>query len=318
MNYVAVAAVLPVWLFASRFMEKRTGFNLSLVAGELLPAVTLVAAPSLPASWVKPAFIFYSVIGALSARVTFEDAMLADCVEYDQLYSGKRREGQYQGAENTLLDFASVFQNAVGFAVLAAAGTRGCGCGCGYACGCGCGCGCGRYTWCLMLWLANDTKLTCLRPMHHRGSGYKEGAQVQPASVVTSARIVAAVPIVVMFVLQALMMGYRLSKRRHASVVHALQTHQQGRPAVDPLTNAMVPPPDEVRPHTHGHTHTRALLPACRAVNDAATAILPHAWCGCVTLCVRLCVCDCVCLCVTVLVAVCVCDCVCGRVYVPV
>ena len=169
-----------------------------------------------------------------------------------------------------------------------------------------------------MLWLANDTKLTCLRPMHHRGSGYKEGAQVQPASVVTSARIVAAVPIVVMFVLQALMMGYRLSKRRHASVVHALQTHQQGRPAVDPLTNAMVPPPDEVRPHTHGHTHTRALLPACRAVNDAATAILPHAWCGCVTLCVRLCVCDCVCLCVTVLVGVCVCDCVCGRVYVPV
>ena len=58
--------------------------------------VILVAAPSLPASWLHPAFIAYSIVGAFTARVTFEDAMLADCIEYDQLFSGKRREGQYQ------------------------------------------------------------------------------------------------------------------------------------------------------------------------------------------------------------------------------
>lgn len=58
--------------------------------------VILVAAPSLPSAWVHPAFFAYSVVGAFTARVTFEDAMLADCIEYDQLFSGKRREGQYQ------------------------------------------------------------------------------------------------------------------------------------------------------------------------------------------------------------------------------
>lgn len=121
-------------------------------------------------------------------------------------------------------------------------------------------------------------------------AGYREGSKTQPESVVTAARIVASFPIPVMFVLQALMMGYNVTKKRHRAMVRALQLHQQGRPVTDVLTGRVVDPPDLVR-HASG---------ACAPVLNCAvvTELTRRSRTPCIRgLCLRAHVCTCVCPC---------------------
>lgn len=90
-----VSASVPMWLAIAR----RTGKKPAAFTGALaLGAMTAVTYPLLPPGEIAPVLVFACGIGGLAAgAVILFEALVADAVDYDELKTGKHREGLYYG-----------------------------------------------------------------------------------------------------------------------------------------------------------------------------------------------------------------------------
>ncbi|MCZ6887086.1 MAG: MFS transporter [Gammaproteobacteria bacterium] len=110
---------LPVWVWAARKFEKKPvwlvsfvpGFTASLTLffmdkGDLIPTLFVLA-------WAGAAF---------GAGLFLGPAMQADVIDYDELYTGKRREAQYGALWSIMTKFMIIPSMSVPLAILASAG----------------------------------------------------------------------------------------------------------------------------------------------------------------------------------------------------
>ncbi|WP_299432884.1 MFS transporter [uncultured Meiothermus sp.] len=84
--------VLPVWNLVSARVGKKAAF----IAGLLTLSLSLVLLVTLsPAGWLSPLLLFFTVFAGIGTATVllFPWAMIPDVVEFDELASGKRREG---------------------------------------------------------------------------------------------------------------------------------------------------------------------------------------------------------------------------------
>jgi len=111
---------LPIWIFLARRFGKKFAWLCSFVPGitgsvaiffllgegDLLPAAAILV-------WTGSAF---------SAGMFLGPSMQADVIDYDELYTGKRREAQYNGLWSVMTKFTVIPSMAVPLAILAAYG----------------------------------------------------------------------------------------------------------------------------------------------------------------------------------------------------
>lgn len=97
--FVTAAIFLPFWLWLSRRLGKKAAY----VSGAMLLMFTLLALFIIPSDAVTPAYIlcFFAGIG-VSAIHVLPWAIIPDVVEFDELKSGRRREGLYSGFASLL------------------------------------------------------------------------------------------------------------------------------------------------------------------------------------------------------------------------
>jgi GPH family glycoside/pentoside/hexuronide:cation symporter len=111
---------LPIWMFLARRFGKKFSWLCSFVPGitgslaiyfflgegDLIPAAAILV-------WTGSAF---------SAGMFLGPSMQADVIDYDELYTGKRREAQYNGLWSVITKFTVIPSMAVPLAILAAYG----------------------------------------------------------------------------------------------------------------------------------------------------------------------------------------------------
>jgi GPH family glycoside/pentoside/hexuronide:cation symporter len=108
---VSVSLSVVLWLWVSkRIGKKRAAFTGALSLGLL----TMVTYPFLPPGQLLPVLIFASGLGGLTVgSVILFEALVADAVDYDELKTGRHREGLYYG----IWTMATKFARAAGLAM---------------------------------------------------------------------------------------------------------------------------------------------------------------------------------------------------------
>ena len=124
LGYGTGVVTLPVFVRLARQFGKRQVWILSFVLSFTCQAL-LTALPSFiygdsAAPWV----MFFFMIGgmAFSTGQFLGPSMQADVIDYDELYTGKRREGQYGALWSIVTKFAIIPSSAIPLAVLATLG----------------------------------------------------------------------------------------------------------------------------------------------------------------------------------------------------
>lgn len=108
---LSVSLSVVLWLWVSRRIgKKRAAFTGALSLGIL----TIVTYPLLPAGHLMPVLVFASGFGGLTVgSVILFEALVADAVDYDELKTGRHREGLYYG----IWTMATKFARAAGLAL---------------------------------------------------------------------------------------------------------------------------------------------------------------------------------------------------------
>ena len=113
---------------ADYFHDPFVLFGFLLVYGAVLTLAAFIP-PSLPM-----VYILGSVIGiGMGAWFVIPDALLGDCIDYDELHTGVRSESGYTVIETNLQQFMEVPAYAIPFTTVGLLGylsNGGCGCGC--------------------------------------------------------------------------------------------------------------------------------------------------------------------------------------------
>lgn len=92
--FVTAALCLPLWVWVSRRFSKKAAF----VAGMSFMAVVLLGVAYLEPGQTTLVFVLAALAGVgLSTAHVIPWALVPDCIEYDELRTGRRREGQHYG-----------------------------------------------------------------------------------------------------------------------------------------------------------------------------------------------------------------------------
>jgi len=111
---------LPIWILLARRFGKQTAWLTSFVPG-IVASLALFFLPG-KGDLLLTAIILVVGGSAFSAGLFLGPAMQADVIDYDELYTGKRREAQYGGLWSVMTKFTVIPSMAVPLAILAAYG----------------------------------------------------------------------------------------------------------------------------------------------------------------------------------------------------
>ena len=124
LGYGTGAVTLPVFVrLARRFGKKQVwilSFVLSFICQALLTALPSFIQGNAGAPWVMGFFMIGGM--SFSTGQFLAPSMQADVIDYDELYTGKRREAQYGALWSIVTKFAIIPSSAVPLAVLATLG----------------------------------------------------------------------------------------------------------------------------------------------------------------------------------------------------
>ena len=111
---------LPIWIFLARRFGKKFAWLCSFIPGITgsLAIFFLLG----PGDLMATAAILVWTGSAFSAGMFLGPSMQADVIDYDELYTGKRREAQYNGLWSVMTKFTVIPSMAVPLAILAAYG----------------------------------------------------------------------------------------------------------------------------------------------------------------------------------------------------
>jgi GPH family glycoside/pentoside/hexuronide:cation symporter len=111
---------LPVWILLARRFGKKIAWLISFVPGVTgsLAIFTLLG----PGDLTLTAVILVWTGSAFSAGMFLGPSIQADVIDYDELYTGKRREAQYNGLWSVMTKFTVIPSMAIPLAILAAYG----------------------------------------------------------------------------------------------------------------------------------------------------------------------------------------------------
>lgn len=134
MIVVAVAVMsVPILIWAANKYTKRRA--MMFISGTL--GVIFILASLSPATRAGTYILaVFMGVGAVGTNM-LPDAMLADIIDYDELYTGMRAEGVYTVVETNLQQFIEIPAGVAPLLVLSAVGfvnNAGCSCGCGTKC----------------------------------------------------------------------------------------------------------------------------------------------------------------------------------------
>ncbi|MGD8759910.1 MAG: MFS transporter [Anaerolineales bacterium] len=96
---IVATLALPLWTWLARRFSKRSAY----ITGMLFWAVVQVALIAIRPGQIG-LVMFFAVLSGLSVSTAhvLPDAIFPDVIEWDELYTGQRREGMYYGAKNLI------------------------------------------------------------------------------------------------------------------------------------------------------------------------------------------------------------------------
>ena len=111
---------LPVWMRLARVLGKKRAWLISFVPGfsGSLMIFFLIG----PGDLIPMALILLWAGSSFSAGMFLGPSMQADVIDYDELYTGRRREAQYNGLWSVMTKFTVIPSMAVPLAILASYG----------------------------------------------------------------------------------------------------------------------------------------------------------------------------------------------------
>ncbi|MEJ2155673.1 MAG: MFS transporter, partial [Desulfobacteraceae bacterium] len=117
--FVTGIAFLPLWIRLSASIGKKPAWLLSMLinAGAFLGVYFLGAGDE----WIYGILVVASGIG-FGATLALPSSLQADVIDYDEMVSGKRREGQYVGMWSVAKKLAAAVGVGTGLTVLGAVG----------------------------------------------------------------------------------------------------------------------------------------------------------------------------------------------------
>ncbi len=117
--FVTGIAFLPGWIFISRRTEKKAAWLASMVVNTGAFVGVFFLGPGDAA--IYGILVFFSGIG-FGATLAIPSAIQADVIDYDELLTGERREGQYIGLWSIAKKFAAAVGIGAGLSILGLAG----------------------------------------------------------------------------------------------------------------------------------------------------------------------------------------------------
>lgn len=114
--HLAVAvAFFPVMARLAPWVGKRRLYSWAIFAiAALFPLFFFIGRVPLPITPSVQAVVLMALVGIpLSALYMLPNPLIADCVDYDELMTGKRREAMYYGVQNILQNAAMAFSTVV-------------------------------------------------------------------------------------------------------------------------------------------------------------------------------------------------------------
>ncbi len=111
---------LPLWIYLARRFGKKRAWLCSFVPG-ISGSIGIYFLLG-PGDLLETAAILAWTGSAFSASMFLGPSMQADVIDYDELYTGKRREAQYNGLWSVMTKFTVIPSMAVPLAILAAYG----------------------------------------------------------------------------------------------------------------------------------------------------------------------------------------------------
>ena len=117
--FVTGIVFLPAWIFVSRKTEKKAAWLASMAINTGAFACVFFLGPGDAA--IYGVLVFLSGIG-FGATLAIPSAIQADVIDYDELLTGQRREGQYIGIWSISKKFAAAIGIGAGLAILGMAG----------------------------------------------------------------------------------------------------------------------------------------------------------------------------------------------------
>lgn len=117
--FVTGIVFLPAWVFLAKKTGKKYAWILSMAinTGAFIGVFFLASGDA----WIYGILVFFSGIG-FGATVAIPSAMQADVIDYDELITGQRREGQYIGLWSITKKLAAALGVGAGLSLLGAAG----------------------------------------------------------------------------------------------------------------------------------------------------------------------------------------------------
>jgi glycoside/pentoside/hexuronide:cation symporter, GPH family len=182
---------LPMWVWFARRVGKLNAWLTSFFLGISGGAAMFLLRPG-DIHWLM-VVICWAGIG-FGAGLFLTPSMQADVIDYDELYTGKRREAQYTAFWSMLPKFIAIPSAAIPFAILASL-------------------------------------------------GYVPNAVQSPHVVFAIRAIFALTPATCSALSFLIARHFPITQAIHTAILVGIDRHAHGEPALDPLTNMMVPPP---------------------------------------------------------------------------
>ena len=182
--------------------------------------------------------MIFGVGVGLGAVVSFMvmDSMLADCIDYDAMRTGRRAEAVYTVAETNLQQLVEVFGGTLPLCMMAAVGFENNG---GCECGCGVKCTQSYHRWSC----PGDIGYACTDDFD-AALIFGDQARIAPCVVQSSDGVVWVVRFFMLglpgllFIWATLAASrYQITKTTHELIIAATEEFQSSGAAVDPLTN---------------------------------------------------------------------------------
>lgn len=184
---------LPAWVWLARRAGKKTAWLLSFISaftGSI--ALFFVGEGQL---WQVGVILAWAG-SSFAARLFLGPAIQADVIDYDELYTGKRREAQYGALWSVMTKFMVIPSLSIPLAVLATL-------------------------------------------------GYQPNIEQSPEVQFAIRAIFALAPACTALVAFFVACFYPISETVHRAIWQGIEAHKRGERAVDPLTGATLPPPND-------------------------------------------------------------------------
>jgi GPH family glycoside/pentoside/hexuronide:cation symporter len=111
---------LPLWMWLAKRLGKKTTWLISFLPG--LSGALMIFFLLGPGDLIPAAVILVWAGSSFSAGMFLGPSMQADVIDYDELYTGRRREAQYNGLWSVMTKFTVIPSMAVPLAILASYG----------------------------------------------------------------------------------------------------------------------------------------------------------------------------------------------------